>query len=135
MTGFVHLLAAPVATKPELDLGASAGSGSPWMPVIIVLALLALGARWALRRGMVSVGHRRGTELVVRETVPLGAGQVAVVEAHGVRCLVGVTAGQITHLADLPYSQHEAFLDVLEAVEGTPPSAPVEARFERLRLT
>lgn len=132
MSPLLHLLAEGVASKPELSLGVQDG-GSPWIPVIVVLAALALAARWVLRRGIAAGSGKRGTDLVVRESATLGTGQVAVVEACGVRCLVGVTASQITHLATLPPAQ-ASFLDVLDSVAEAPAGSPAE-RFEKLRLT
>ena len=124
-----------LGTKSDMALATSSSGGATWVPVIVVLAILALGARWLIRKSITGT-PKPGSQLVVRETATLGAGQVAIVEARGKTCLVGVTAQSLTFLAELPAEpQVEAFLDVLDKVEPQIEGDPAAlARWERLQL-
>lgn len=135
MSLFLTTLAQSLGTKSDVALASPASGGTAWVPVIVVLALLAIGARWIMRKGVAST-TKPGSQLVVKETASLGAGQVAIVEARGKSCLVGVTATSLTFLAELPTEpQAEAFLDVLDRIEPEirPDPAAIE-RWERLQL-
>lgn len=124
-----------LGTKSDMPAASPAHGGSAWIPVIVVLALLALAARWVVRKGIVGTA-KPGSQLLVKETALLGGGQVAIVEARGKTCLVGVTAQSLTFLTELPSeNKSESFLDVLDQVEPTVHADPVaQARWERLQL-
>ncbi|MGE0002652.1 MAG: flagellar biosynthetic protein FliO [Fimbriimonadaceae bacterium] len=135
MNLYFATLAQSLGTKSDMAVSSPATGGTAWVPVIVILAALALGARWIVRKGIHGTA-RPGSQLLVKETATLGAGQVAIVEARGKTCLVGVTANSLTFLTELPTdTPPEAFLDVLDQVEPNVQGDPAaQARWERLQL-
>lgn len=135
MNPYFATLAQSLGTKSDMAVTSPATGGTAWVPVIVILAALALGARWIVRKGIHGTA-KPGSQLVVKETATLGAGQIAIVEARGKSCLVGVTASSLTFLTELPTEvQPAAFLDVLDQFEPSVQGDPAaHARWERLQL-
>lgn len=117
------MIALALAMTQATDVWPSDGVGSAVRgiaAVIFVLGLLVLLA-WLARKGHLPLGRSgRGGPILVEATVPLGERRsLAIVSVEGRRLLLGLTAAQVSLLAELaPTSDAGSFGRALGTAES-----------------
>jgi flagellar biogenesis protein FliO len=130
----------PLGTRPSpAAFDASPVGAGPVVQLLLALALVGAGIKWALPAIVKRFGGRISTEIGgtirIEESAAFPGGRLYVVEARGRTLLLGTTAQSVACLADLTVTDFAEALATVEApsksVDPYDPQAQL-ARLERL---